>query len=398
VRLPAVNPTSGENGKNTTGSPYTSMGGETTERPTPICCLLIRSRASEPGFLPNAKPSATGLHFARFSDALVYTLCSENVAARRRRGIRTFKLRLPARLLSAETTKVYCDGNFFASRRKGDHVVLTFNLEEEPGDEWEEGAGQLTALLAVRTDLARGDRRALYLGWLLGVLQGACDSDMLEPPVPPGLGQLSASLDSLVEFLHIDRDLVAVAAEASGSSSDGRPEVADIAAWLATQPAGSKDEWLARLVLGVDPALPAEMLQLYLARRTPSSGPIEGSNVSRTAGELLRSAEARRVERTRIAAEKSAAEKARRAREAAAVRAQHLDSLAGREPQLWRKIEDLVATRLPKDYDETVRLLVDLRDLSARGDSNGFQTRLDGFRSAHARKPSLLTRLKQAGL
>jgi hypothetical protein len=104
------------------------------------------------------------------------------------------------------------------------------------------------------------------------------------------------------------------------------------------------------------------------------------------------------VERTRIAAEKSAAEKARRAREAAAVRAQHLDSLAGREPQLWRKIEDLVATRLPKDYDETVRLLVDLRDLSARGDSNGFQTRLDGFRSAHARKPSLLTRLKQAGL
>src|ERR1035438_6836710 len=149
------------------------------------------------------------------------------------------------------------------------HVVLTFNWEEERGDEWEEGAGQLTALLAVRTDLARGDRRALYLGWLLGVLQGACDSDMLEPPVPPGLGQLSASLDSLVEFLHIDRDLVAVAAEASGSSSDGRPEVADIAAWLATQPAGSKDEWLAPPVLGVDPALPAEVGPGILAPPRP---------------------------------------------------------------------------------------------------------------------------------
>ena len=313
-------------------------------------------------------------------------------------GTRTFKLRLPARLLSAETTKVYCDGDFFASRRKGDHVVLTFNLEEEPGGGWDEGAGQLTALVAVRAELARGDRRALYLGWLLGVEQGAHTSDKAEPPVPPGLGQLSASLDSLVEFLHIDRDLVAVAAEASGSSSEAQPEAAGIAAWLAMQPAGTKDEWLARLVLGIDPALPAEMLQRYLAERTLSPGSIEVSNASRTAGELLRSAEARRVERTRIAAEKSGADKARRAREAAAARAQHLDSLAGREPQLWRKIEDLVATRLPKDYDETVRLLADLRDLAARNHTTAFQSLLAGFRTIHARKPSLLTRLDQAGL
>jgi uncharacterized protein (DUF1697 family) len=75
-----------------------------------------------------------------------------------------------------------------------------------------------------------------------------------------------------------------------------------------------------------------------------------------------------------------------------------IGSLAGREPQLWRKIEDLVATRLPKDYDETVRLLADLRDLAARNDTTAFQSQLVGFRAVHARKPSPLTRLDQAGL
>ena len=313
-------------------------------------------------------------------------------------GTRIFKLRLPSRLLSAETAQLYCDGDCFAARHKGDHVVLTFNLEEEPGEEWEEGPGQLAALVTVRAELARGDRRALYLGWLLGVQRGACDSDMAEPPVPPALGRLSASLDSLVEFLHIDRDLAAVAAEASGSSSMAQPEATDIAAWLAAQPVGIKDEWLARLVLGIDPALPAEVLQRYLTERALSAVSTGGSILPRTAGELLRSAEARRVERARIAAEKSVVEKARREREAAAVRARHLDLLAGRELQLWRKIADLVATRLPKDYDETVRLLVDLRDLAARSDTTAFQSQLASFRAAHARKPSLLTRLKLAGL
>ena len=102
-------------------------------------------------------------------------------------GTRIFKLRLPSRLLSADTTELYCDGECCAVRRKGDHVVLSFNLEEEPGGEWEEGSGQLAALVPVRAELARGDQRALYLGWLLGVQQGAVDSDEVEPAVPPGL-------------------------------------------------------------------------------------------------------------------------------------------------------------------------------------------------------------------
>jgi hypothetical protein len=57
-----------------------------------------------------------------------------------------------------------------------------------------------------------------------------------------------------------------------------------------------------------------------------------------------------------------------------------------------------VATKLPKNYDHAVQLLVDLRDLAARDDSAGFQMQLAAFRNAHARKPSLLARLPKAGL
>lgn len=313
-------------------------------------------------------------------------------------GTRTFKLRLPSGLLSAEATQPYLDGESFTARRAGGHVLLTFNLEQEPGSDGEEGGGQLAALIPIRAELARGDRRALYLGWLIGVQQGACKSDTPEPSVPPGLGQLSASLDSLIDFLTIDRDLVAVAAETSGPSAVAKPTAAEIAKWLAAQPVSAKDDWLARLVIAGDPALPAELLQRYFATRESSAQSAIAPASLRTAGELLRRAETLRADRQRIAAEKAVVERTRRDREAAAARSRHLDSIAGRESQLWRKIDDLVATRLPKEYDETVGLLVDLRDLASRGAPSAFQSQLAKFRAVHARKPSLLTRLKQAGL
>ncbi len=52
-----------------------------------------------------------------------------------------------------------------------------------------------------------------------------------------------------------------------------------------------------------------------------------------------------------------AAEKARREREQAEKRKKHLGSLAGRESSLWAKVDELIATKLPKRYDEAVSLL-----------------------------------------
>jgi hypothetical protein len=118
----------------------------------------------------------------------------------------------------------------------------------------------------------------------------------------------------------------------------------------------------------------------------------------RTVGELLRSAEEHAEKRRQLAAKKAAEGKARREREAAILKAKHLDKIAVREPELWNEVDTFISSKLPKKYDSAVELLVDLRDLAARnGKTDEFQTRIDAIRVAHARKPGLIERLRRAG-
>jgi hypothetical protein len=109
-----------------------------------------------------------------------------------------------------------------------EHVIVRFRWDDDEGDDWIEGDGLLDPLLDARSELAAGDLRLLYLGWLLKIqLSGLDDEDAdfegggdgladeVEPPVPAGLRQLSDSLASTAKFLRIDDDLIAVAAKAS---------------------------------------------------------------------------------------------------------------------------------------------------------------------------------------
>ena len=115
-------------------------------------------------------------------------------------------------------------------------------------------------------------------------------------------------------------------------------------------------------------------------------------------GKLLRLAEEHSEERRHLAAKKAAEEKARREREAAVLRAKHLDKIEGREPDLWNEVETLISTKQPKSYDGAIKLLVDLRDLALRKSKTGeFRARIDAIREAHARKPSFIERLHKAG-
>jgi len=74
----------------------------------------------------------------------------------------------------------------------------------------------------VRSELAAGDLRLVYLGWLLALQAdfSEVDDEDVEPPVPAGLEDLSASLQAIVDFLGIDHDLIAVAA--AGAPTAGR--------------------------------------------------------------------------------------------------------------------------------------------------------------------------------
>ena len=312
-------------------------------------------------------------------------------------GTHILKLRLPARLLDVKTARWYCRRSTSA-REKSENVILTFLSEEEGDDEWVEGEGRLSSLISVRSDLARGDMRALYLGWLLCAQNGELDPGETEPPIPAGLGQLSAALTAFARFLRIDEDLIAAAAAASSPLAETEPNSRDIREWLAGLPLAEKDEFLARLIIGNEGALGHEIIQRMRRERTGTGDADRGVAERRTVASLVRAGEQVTQERLRIAAEKAAREKTQRERTAARKRAMHLDTLEGQEALLWKKVASQIAVTQPRSYDQAVELLMDLRDLAARRDDPGFRRQIEELRAAHKGKRTLIARLDKAGL
>ena len=104
-------------------------------------------------------------------------------------------LRIPKRLLEHDVTVAYCTGDSMSFSSTNEHHILSFYSEQED-HEWAEGEGRLASLVPLRAELMQGDRRCLYLAWLLGVQRGELDNESLEPPIPTGLGELSATLQS----------------------------------------------------------------------------------------------------------------------------------------------------------------------------------------------------------
>jgi hypothetical protein len=251
-------------------------------------------------------------------------------------GTHVLKLRVPSRLLDARMAREYCGGKSACVREKAGRVVLSFESRDEEGGDWVEGDGLLSSMVWARNGLVRGDLRALYLGWLLRVQTGELDEGDEEPPVPPGVGELDAALESLAEFLRIDRDLLHVAAHASVSLEQATPGRAEASEWLARIPAKEKDEVLASLIVDADQAPALALLRRF--RRERVDGMPQGSVPRRTVGELRRSAASRANERRRAEAEERAREQARRECEAAAARDRYLSGLAGRVEEAWVEI------------------------------------------------------------
>src|SRR5882762_313987 len=143
-------------------------------------------------------------------------------------GTREFYLRLPQELVDFKQLKSILSGKSTRARSAGQFVIVSFESEVESDDDWDDGTGWMGSLVSLRSDLLRGDLRSLYLGWLMCAQDEEFSGDALEPPVPAGLRELSAPLDSLIEFLGIDEDLVEVAASASVPLKEG-PSRKDLA-------------------------------------------------------------------------------------------------------------------------------------------------------------------------
>jgi len=282
-----------------------------------------------------------------------------------------------------------------------DYVVVDISINEEEGLGWIDGEGNLDRLLPLREDLLRGDMRVLYLAWLAAAPHADLwdedfadqddeeeadpDDSLLEPPVPPGLAQLSGPLQAFIEFFDIDPDLVAAAAEQSPpfQAPDDRWEE-----WVARLHEVERNEFLVRVARG-EPGV-----ALTLARRLRELGnekttgaPADAAQ-RRTYGALLTTAERYREQR-----------EARKREEAEQARRQRLEALARREPEAWTQVKMLIDRKTGKSYDEAVGLLAELRNLA---DYGGHRARFDDpvktIPVEGGRPPAMLSRVKDEGV
>ena len=311
-------------------------------------------------------------------------------------GTHILKLRLPSALLDFKTAQAYCSGDHFSARLSGDKVILDFLSESEDGGDWEEDL-RLTSFLSLRRDLGRGDLRCLYLGWLSGLQSDEYDEEEVEPPVPPGLQNLSPTLTNLVDFLRIDPDLIDAAAINSPSLEDITPSAADLRTWIATLPINERDDLLANILAGSmqgDQTAALQQLSRFIKiwRRLRGS---KGAKIKlRTVGELLKKADLVRQNRERLEAEKKAAALAEKQRLQKIAREKRLNEILGQEPILWAQIESLASEKKAKSYDKAVELLTDLRDLAVRTGASDFHLNLKNLREKHSPKSSFIERLR----
>lgn len=313
-------------------------------------------------------------------------------------GTHEFMLKVPLKLINFELVKQYCYGENFTAYKKGENLIFEF-ISETDDHEWEEGEDWLSSLITLRSDILHGDYRCLYLGWLFCAQMGDLEYDEFEPPVPPSLGNLNGPLKSFVDFMRIDTDLVAVAAENSTSKEVSQAvDQKALSTWISNLPEKEKDNFLLRLIKGHDPHLGPELVQQYQQTISIKDNGAMGIK-PRIVADLISKGERHAAERKRGIAERAAREKARKERERAIIREKHLNELAKRGDKVWKQVDELIKTKRQSDYDSAVQLLVDLRDLGIKMNKDRlFQEKLRGFREKHNRKPSFVRRLNEADL
>ncbi len=320
-------------------------------------------------------------------------------------GTHRLMLRIPRELLDVETAREYCDEEVVSLNARKEHVVIDFTSQEEEGH-WEDTEGEvwMSSLISIRGELMRGDLRALYIGWLAsfpdrGWLEADDPDDEVEPPVPPGLGKLSAPLRALADFLRVDDDLIEAAAAASSGEAVAASSRTDLAKWIKSLPATEKDAYLVRLLAEeADLTVRAELAKRFRVATAPRGHASAKSDGRRTVAKLLEARAALSGEKARKASEKAAREKERIEKEKAEARSGYLNELAGREQQTWREIEQAIASMRSREYDRAIELLLDLRELAERsGRTEETARRTRELRSRHSNKSSLQKKFDAKG-
>jgi hypothetical protein len=295
-------------------------------------------------------------------------------------GSHRFMLRLPASRIDLRQWKPYFPGGPAELIKTAEHIIIDLCSEdEEPEDDWFE-TGQLYALALLRAQLLQGDMSAAYLAWLLAVQADEVAASTTEPPVPAGLREPSAPLSAMIDFLRLDEDLVAAAAE---GSDEAGIDPAAVQAWMMSLPPNEKDRWLSKAI--EEPNLPIGTDLMAAFRRQMPSRPARG----RTVAELLARADEIRAAREEVEASRAAAARSK----AESARRKHLAALARQGEKAWERLDTFIDGQ---KYDEAVRLTIDLRDAAlTAGRAAEFEERMIAVRKRHPRRRGYLDAVKR---
>jgi hypothetical protein len=192
----------------------------------------------------------------------------------------------------------------------------------------------------------------------------------------------------------LEPDLVAAAAEGTSPTS---PAVSaeSLDRWIATRPEREKAALLSR-VAGGDTGVGSELMHRF---RRQHALPRSASAGLRTVGALVARSGAMAEQRRQAVVARETEERARRAGAGAAARERDLAKLAKRQTEAWRRVDALISTKRPADYDAAISLLSDLHEIGERtGRAADVDKRIRLLRESHAKKPSFIARLRKAKL
>ena len=299
-------------------------------------------------------------------------------------GSKQLAFRFPKHLLPPQYIEPYLWEYAMMLKPVGDFLILNISVDAKEGGGWVEGEGWLSSLSWLRDDILQGDYRALYLAWLRAIELEDAEEDVLEPPVPHGLGELSPPLLSFVEFLDLDAYLLQAATLVSPPRQPPLPlPLEEAIVYLSPT---ERDAFLVRLARG-EPHL-SLALNRQLQVLTGGAHPAAADPSRRRWGALRATADRLRCEAER-----------RTAAAAEAKRIAELQALASREAAIWYEVVALIEEKKSAAYDKAVVLLLQLHALAVhQARQADFRQRIAELQARYSNRPGLRARLQRAGL
>ncbi|MCM1982548.1 hypothetical protein [Lyngbya confervoides] len=291
--------------------------------------------------------------------------------------------RFPRTAVDSQWFEPYEIPDFITVSTSAKSLILNINIHQEEYGGWAEGEGWLSRLISLREELMTGDRRLLYLAWLriAPTLTDHIEEDLIEPPVPPNLGQLSPALKAFIEWVELDPDWVDAAAQISEQQKvKAKP---NLDRYLTQLSNAEKDQFLLKL-LHREPHVDLELLSRLQELAGKPVSNLEGKPGLRGFSEIEAIAQQLKTQRQQ-----------KQATIAKRKRTQYLKALVSKEEDLWRQISALIELKQARPYDEATILLKDLKDLAESQNSlPKFNKRFEALKATYGNRPALMKRFK----